>query len=138
MKYKLDESKEIIHNLQKKNRHLKPKNFKTEPSEDPYKIAPQNSQYFMDIPIYDDYSMQRDSFMDTQKNMPQRNPISPNTKERLLDLLCLSTGELKKKFNEEKVNKVSNRSVHNRLKIPKTGNSKFPQDFFNVLFGTNS
>ncbi|CAD8093431.1 unnamed protein product [Paramecium primaurelia] len=76
-------------------------------------------------------------FLETKQNKKNKEiPIlTQETKERILDLLCLSTQDLKKKFAEQ--NRIGNSKINarqpNKLVIPRNGKSKFPLDFFNAL-----
>ncbi|CAD8045035.1 unnamed protein product [Paramecium primaurelia] len=72
---------------------------------------------------------------DTKENKQNVHKYNSQTKEKILDLLCLSTQDLKRKFAE--LNKVGNSKINtrqsNKLLIPKGGRTKFPTDFFNAL-----
>ncbi|CAD8192144.1 unnamed protein product [Paramecium octaurelia] len=76
-------------------------------------------------------------FLETKENKKNKEipVLNQQTKERILDLLCLSTQDLKKKFADQ--SRVGNSKINtrqsNKLIIPKNGKSKFPLDFFNAL-----
>jgi hypothetical protein len=52
--------------------------------------------------------------------------VNIRNKNNILDLLLLSTGELKNKFKKER---ESSSSIH---RMVKNNNNKFPEDFFFV------
>ncbi|CAD8052626.1 unnamed protein product [Paramecium sonneborni] len=162
-----DDSREILYQLQRGYSKEKQSILKTEP-DDPYRIRSDcenrnstslkrqfghqcinESQRFptkhhIDMPCDDEFSMffkeddNGNNFKNTQKNTNHSNQISQQTKEKILDLLFLSTGELKKKFNEQskiQYSKITNKIQQNKPIVPK---NRFPNDFFNVLNSNES
>ncbi|CAD8141565.1 unnamed protein product [Paramecium octaurelia] len=162
-----DDSREILYQLQRGYSKDKQSILKTEP-DDPYRIGSicenrnstslkrqfghqyiNESQRFptkhhIDMPCDDEFSQFfkeddiQNNFRNTQKNTSQQNQISQQTKEKILDLLFLSTGELKKKFNEQsriQYSKITSKIQQNKPIVPK---SRFPNDFFNVLHSNES
>ncbi|CAD8048044.1 unnamed protein product [Paramecium sonneborni] len=162
-----DDSREILYQLHRGYSKEKQSILRTEP-DDPYRIGSicenrnstnlkrqlghqqiNESQRFptkhhIDMPCDDEFSQffkeddNQNNFKNTQKNNNHQNQISQQTKEKILDLLFLSTGELKKKFNEQsriQYSKITNKAQQNKPIVPK---SKFPNDFFNVLNSNES
>ncbi|CAD8124285.1 unnamed protein product [Paramecium sonneborni] len=137
---KQDESQEILFRLHRQS-------IPTEPNEKLSSILSNHITITRNIKKEVQSSDQSNRiFIKIEQNIPhlqetQENKLNPHqfnsssTKEKILDLLCLSTQDLKTKLSE--INKVGNSKINarqsNKLLIPKRGISKFPNDFFNAL-----
>ncbi|CAK57126.1 unnamed protein product (macronuclear) [Paramecium tetraurelia] len=133
---KKDESQEILFRLHKKS-------IPTEPDDKVSQIlGNQLTRCIKKVNSIDNSNpffirIEQDSqfLQETKEKKQILHQNNSQTKEQILDLLCLSTQDLKRKFAE--LNKVGNSKINtrqsNKLLIPKTGRTKFPTDFFNAL-----